>query len=42
MNYRLLAESLNHELSPAAASELSLENVAELHARLGFPERTFR
>lgn len=41
MIYRLLAESLNHELSPAAASELSLENVAELHARLGFPERTF-
>ncbi len=41
MNYHLLAESLNHELSPAAASELSLENVAELHARLGFPERMF-
>lgn len=41
MIYSLLAESLDHELSPAAASELSLENVAELHARLGFPERTF-
>lgn len=41
MNYHLLDQSLNHELSPAAASDLSLENVAELHARLGFPERTF-
>lgn len=40
--YPLLDQHFNLELQPSrTADELSLEAVSELHARLGFPERTF-